>query len=591
MGSSREATLIRNLRARLERAQRLVDERNKVAASSGKYAEYHDKPVEFTRDILGIELVPLQQQVLRLTLVPPFKVLVPSANEQGKTCSSACLALWWFTTRSPAIVVTTAPKRDQVRNLLWKEIRKLAVRIPELPPSQIMRMERASDDFMIGVTARDSTSYQGHHGPNLLFIMDEGTGVAPGFWEATETMFSPPGHAWVVLLNPTTNASQAFIEFSRVDQARKVGDPLPWHVVRMSATDHPNIAAQLAGKPPVVPSAMRIEKFETLLRQWSTLVGADEFDPAGLHLNTDILWPPPEAKDYCARTGQKPRWWRPGPLAESRLLGRYARQGSNAVWSDGDWLAAVRDGWDAEKPTCKRLMWSRFDIPEFGVDLGYYGDDKTAIHTRIGPCSLGHEEFGKQSPLVTMDKLAALAEYTATWFNERIGCWPASERPNPITAKRIPIKIDATSDVTFVETFAARGYNAIPIKASWNAIEKANYPNRRSELWFSTAERARRDQLDFSRLSEEARDKLRRQAISVTYHIDSAGRRVVMSKDEMKALLGESPDGFDSLNLAYCPSETDAGGSFVVTKYESPTRPEGDRPGVGGRPGRRFDVG
>jgi hypothetical protein len=66
------------------------------------------------------------------------------------------------------------------------------------------------------------------------------------------------------------------------------------------------------------------------------------------------------------------------------LFGRFPRQGRSAVWSDGDWAAAVREG---TAPLPMRLV-----VPEIGCDVAAGGVDDTAIHIRSGSVSLHHEE-------------------------------------------------------------------------------------------------------------------------------------------------------------------------------------------------------
>jgi len=112
-----------------------------------------------------------------LLLVPPYRVLVPSANSQGKTAGAAAIVLWWFATRSPAVVRTTAPKFEQVRDALWKEIRRLGrgLGLPFQPKA--CRIERLAFDYAVGTTSSTETGAQGHHGPNQLFVMDEATGI------------------------------------------------------------------------------------------------------------------------------------------------------------------------------------------------------------------------------------------------------------------------------------------------------------------------------------------------------------------------------------------------------------------------------
>jgi hypothetical protein len=56
-------------------------------------------------------------------------------------------------------------------------------------------------------------------------------------------------------------------------------------------------------------------------------------------------------------------------------------------------------------------------------------------------------------------------------------------------------------------------------------------------------------------ISQEMVDELKKQAMAVTWKMDSQGRRVVATKDEMKKIMERSPDGMDAVNLAYYVGE------------------------------------
>lgn len=468
--------------------------------------------------------------------MPPYRTLIPSGHTQGKSHGVAGIALWWFCTRSPSLVISTAPKQSQLKDILWKEIRRQAaaarrpIPVPFTGPVSL-RAERSPWEFMVGHTARDATSFQGYHGPNKLFIFDEAVGVRPEFWTAAQGMFDGEGDAWICPFNPTDTTSAAYREYQHTTRSKLVGGA-GWHVVRMSAAEHPNIAAELRGEAPPVPDAMRLATFDRLLKQWSNLLAPGDVPKA-----TDVQWPFPWATDYIQRTGQKPRWYRPGPLADARLFARFPSQSAYSVWSDGDWLAACRVGLEP-------LVVPKGVLPEIGCDVARYGDDNTAIHVRCGPCSLEHEEYNGQDTTHTIGRLKQLAEQWAKWENKR--------RPKPITARDIPIKVDdsgvggGVTDNLLSEGYAVSGVNAGTIP-----METENYRLRRDELWFTVAEMARENRLDMSRLSQETLEALQVQAMSIKYRLDAQGRRVVDPKDVTKADTGASPDGMDAVNLAY----------------------------------------
>jgi hypothetical protein len=544
-------SLLKRLRKRIEANGRQLFELSVLPKKQANhYAKYRDRPADFAREVLGVTFTDKQNEIAEGLLAPPYRVLASSANSQGKTNAAAAIVLWWYATRQPAKVITTAPKFEQLQNILWAEIRRLARRMEyPLPFSpKACRIERDPEDFAIGVVARDDTKFHGKHGPNQLFLFEEGTGIEAPIFTATSSMFAPPDHAWLVIFNPTTTNSRVYVEYSQVQSATRRGDPMPWKIVHMSALDHPNIAAELKGLPPVIPDAMRVGQFETMLREGSTLSGTDPRKPIGSDggpLPGDVVWPPLWAKDYCERTGQVSRVYQPGPEVQARLLARFPDQSATAVWGDGDWKSACRelDGQEPLEEPCGDGM----PIPELGCDVARFGDDMTEIHARCGSVSILHEVHAKNRTDQTSGRLMVLAKWLADWYNRR------KEHLTPaITWEQIPIKIDDDGVGGGVsDNLMGKSAAVFRIVAQTDPNDAGRYPNKRSELWFVTAERARRGDLDLSRLSPTIQDQLKRQALTPTWSQDSEGRRVVEKKEDMKKRLKRSSDGIDACNLAY----------------------------------------
>jgi hypothetical protein len=95
------------------------------------------------------------------------------------------------------------------------------------------------------------------------------------------------------------------------------------------------------------------------------------------------------------------------------------------------------------------------------------------------------------------------------------------------------------------------GFGFAAVSGAERAVIREGYPNRRSELWFATAERAAEGMLDLSRLSAESLRLIQRQVMAPTWRLDSQGRRVVEAKADTKRRIGRSPDDADALNLAF----------------------------------------
>jgi hypothetical protein len=409
-----------------------------------------------------------------------------------------------------------------VKDLLWTEIRLLRRRA-NLPSYFIgpaaPEMSTSPDHYAKGYTANQGESFQGRHREHMLFIFDEAEGIDPIYYTTTSTMFKPEqGHAWLCIFNPTTTTSQTYIEESRFDEN---GNPA-WHVFSMSALNHPNIKAQLAGQEPPIPSAVTVAQLQSWIEEQCERVSAEEKSLI------DFEWPPDSGK-----------WWRPGPVAEARILGRRPSSGTYGIWSDALWdiIETAQLEIDLEKQ------------PEIGCDVARKGDDWTEIHVRWGPVSLHHEAHNGWTTDRTAGRLKQLCREWAAKANEMR---PKGSRP--IRPEEIAVKID--DDGVGGGVIDQRGgFCFVAVSAASNARRPNDYPNKRSELWFSTAERAKRGMVSIARLPREVRHRLKQQAIAPTWNLNAAGQRVVEKKDDTKKKIGRSPDSMDAMNLAYFTHE------------------------------------
>ena len=487
------------------------------AVSEKNPANYASDPIAYASDILGVSWWSKQQDIAR-ALLEHRKVFVKASHSVGKTHLAGGLVSWHFDSFDPGITLTTAPTAKQVNEVLWKEVRSQRRGRNMLPKaSRCEGLDNSGlfkpDHYAAGYTARDASSFQGRHESQLLVIFDEACGVAQEFWEGAEGMLSSgPENRWLAILNPTDSTSYA-------RQQELDGD---WHVVTISALDHPNVAAQLQGLPKPYPKAVDLAWVEEKLVDWCSPIQAVD---AGLG---DVCWPP---VDHCSRLGIAPRWYRPGPLFEGRVLGRWPSQAVNSVWSEEAWNLANTKS----LPLTGRL--------QIGCDVARYGDDDTSLHVRRGGVSLYHESANGWPTTRTADRCKELATEYGTLYG--------------IDPRSIPIAVDDTGvggGVT--DILKADGWNVVPINSACSAPDPSEFTNLRGALWFGLATAASEGRLSFARLPKDVRQQLRKEFLAPTYSVDVHGRRVVESKDRTKSRLGRSPDNADSVMLAYANVHT-----------------------------------
>lgn len=469
---------------------------------------YRKDPGLYAKQVLKVDWWADQLDIAN-KLVERKRVLVRASHGVGKTHLAGGLLNWHFDCWDPGLTLTTAPTKAQVDDLLWKEGRAQRRGRPGLMP-KASRMETSETHFAVGFTARDANAFQGRHERNGFIEFDEAVGVEGQFWDAAEGIASGGDWMWLCIYNPTDISSRAYEE-------ELTGD---WHVKRVSALSHPNILAGLRNEKEPYPGAVTLPWVNERVRKWCTPIRSAEKKPG------DFEWPPGSDK-----------WFRPGPLFQSRVLGIWPTSALDTVWSESVYEAAL----------------IRQDVPlsealEIGCDVARFGDDWTAIFVRRGACVLWAERHNGWSTVQTAGRLKQLAKEF---------CEPGED------PRQVAIKID-DDGVGGGVVDQADGYNFIAVSANSRSIDPEQFPNRRSELWFNTRDRAEEGRLDLSRLTADQLRILRPQLLAPKWKLDSDGRRVVEPKEVTKKKLtknatdlkGGSPDDADAMNLAFSASST-----------------------------------
>lgn len=468
---------------------------------------------------MGITLWSPIGNALESLLNPPFRVSVDSGHGVGKTFAAAAAVNWWYETRNPGVVITTAPTQRDVIDLLWTEVRlqrqRAGLSMDFIGPAA-PEMKSGPEHYAKGYTARKGESFQGRHRPNMLFIFDEKEGIDANYWTAAKSMFRPgSGDAWLVIGNPTTTTSMAYQEHRAVDPQ---GNPT-WNRVRLSCLDHPNMF-HVPGDPEFVDGAVTPEQVGQWIQDW-----CDPVAP-GDEQTTDIEW---QGKVY-----------RPGPIGEPRILGLRPSAGTFGVWSEAVWAQVM-------KPETAILQPGT--LPIIGCDCANYGTDYTVFHVRCGGLSLFHQAVNGWGADRTCGRLMELARHWAGWVTQQ-----RDKSAAPCNPGEIAIQIDDDATGRAICSWLTRErLRCVPVNASSTPRRPDLYANARGELWFMTARKAAQGLVNMTRLDRGTTQRIEMQAMAPEWWPDSAGRRIVESKDDLRKpeRLGRSPDDMDAVNLAY----------------------------------------
>lgn len=556
---------------------RIEAERRRRQAAERPVSPYADDPVAYAWDVHGIWLWSKLAVIARALIENPHRVLVQSANSVGKTTTAAVMARWFHDCFDPGVCVLTGPRMKQLKDTTFKEIRRISVGHPGLLP-KAPRLESSPTHYIDATTASSGDAFQGIHCDSIFLLFEECMGVDAIFWEAARGMKAGGSRKfWLAIHNPTNPSGHAHLE---VQSGR-------WNVLKISAFEHPNIAAELTHNQPYIPDAVRLTDLLDNMTDWGDSANlwpreaeaestdVDLHDPetygvtgmdAAAEIAPGVFVPIAEVVEGAARFFPG-RYWRPGPVGEARVLGRYPRQSAYSIFAEAFFDAAAR----------LLLEPQLRDMVTIGCDVARFGDDSTSIHARRGKRSLLHETYNHRDTSHTAGRLKELCEQLAP---------TCATEP-----KRIPCNID-DNGVGGGVVDQAKGFNFVPVNAQCVAQVQDKYPNIHSEMLFNLAEMLRKGQISLRELPTDVQQKLKNQSLGITYSLDNDGRRVAEASKSIKKRLGRSPDDLIAFALAYYPASLPSLGGAVrvldgATATKTPPAEEWDRRndkrnGVGG---------
>jgi hypothetical protein len=522
--------------------------------------DYRDNPLGYATDIIRGRLTAAQEEGLR-AIGSSRRVAFKAAHAIGKTWMAAVVACWWYDCWDDHIVYITAPTWPQVLGLTFKQI-KLLRRSLGLP-GRIMETgyvidedkQRAAGHYIRALNAETGEGFQGEHTAPILIIGEEATGIPAHIFPAIDGLMTSPACKCLLIANPT-DESTPFGQFCTAPREAK-----RWTVLTASVFDHPNIPRELECETVDFPNAVRLQWLRDMLAAECETI-ADTVDDSGLGGDTFPWWSVETIDDSLGglplsrNPAARKVVYLPNATFQGRALGLFPTMADEQViprnWLDrslrGAAAPAARGGntllWAAVgrgaawAAVARRKGW----LPEIGCDVARHGDDRTTIVTRCGPYVTGlretrHYDLNAVTGLIriAVREAAAALNVPAAW---------------------VVARIDVTGGLGAgpFDTLHAEGYAVEAVNSSETAFDPEQFPNRRSELWWTVRERARTGEVDLSYLPRDQAESLRREWSAPHWKPDARGRRVVDPKAKIKERLGYSPDLADAANLAFAPS-------------------------------------
>lgn len=181
--------------------------------------QWIDDPVLFFKEVLNF--IPDDwQEAAACDLRDKNKVAIKSGQGVGKTGFEAATLLWFLTCFYDARVVCTAPTKQQLHDVLWSEVAKWMAESPLL--NLILKWTKTyvyvqgyeKRWFAVARTATKPENMQGFHSDNMLFIVDEASGVADPIMEAILGTLSGDNNKLLMCGNPTRTSGTFYDAFT-----------------------------------------------------------------------------------------------------------------------------------------------------------------------------------------------------------------------------------------------------------------------------------------------------------------------------------------------------------------------------------------
>ena len=169
---------------------------------------YAENPVEFVEDIIGATPDTEQARILR-SLSKNTMTSVRSGHGVGKSTVEAWAVIWFMVTRPFPKIPCTAPTQHQLFDILWAEISKWTRNNKVLQKELIWTKEKLylkgfpEEWFAVARTASNPDALQGFHADDVLYIIDEASGVDDKIFEPVLGSLSTSGARLLMCGNPT----------------------------------------------------------------------------------------------------------------------------------------------------------------------------------------------------------------------------------------------------------------------------------------------------------------------------------------------------------------------------------------------------
>lgn len=449
-------------------------------------------PDVFAERACGAYLWSKQREVMQSVAVNE-RTAVKACHSPGKTFLAARAAVAFLLTHRPAEVITTAPTWRQVRRQLWKEINLAWGKLPDdlrvLGTCLNTEIQIGPGHVAYGLSTDDPDMFQGIHSPHLMVIVDEANGVDDEIFAAIDTLGAGGKYRELLIGNPT----RAEGKFYRAFQNPELG----YHCISIPVDVTPNWTGE-----DVPDEVRRVLVNPERVAQWATDWGIDS------------------------------------PMYLSRVKAQFPTGDATNVLIPLAWLEAAQN-------RAIENYQPRGDV-QIGVDVARYGNNRTAIATRVGPALTGLRSWPGDT---SVTQVAGFTKEHAEATRKGMGAHQ----------KLLVLIDDGGVGGGVVDILKPQGGGGIEyrgVQFGGAPQDKENFVNRRAEMYCHLRDLARSDNNDPDLVivaSNADAQRFAAQVSAMRYTFNSKGKRQIESKDDMQKRGLPSPDEADAVVLAFAP--------------------------------------
>lgn len=507
---------------------------SKSTQNKDLFLKLQKDPVLFFEKILGIDSLEEYQRTVIRAVQAHERVAISACHDLGKSYLMARIVIWLATCFPRSKILTTAPTYNQVKNILWSEIRAAHSK-SKFPLGGKLnltdwQLSKDGDWFAIGFSPRNEvtggqgqgtqSSFQGFHAPTIMVVFDEATGIQHGIWNMAEGILTSQDVRFVAIGNPTSRNS----EFYNCFRSRA------WHKIYLSCFDSPNLIAN---------GVTTMRELENEVRLVESLPDSEAQERMQMYEA-----PRPYLISLKWVVASIIKWGFKHPLTVSKIFGKFPEEGD-------DTLITLNDVEDSQRRTYTPVATDRKII---GIDVARFGSDSSVLTAMHGKQVLGKLKLDKHDTNSVVGNAIAFAKET----------WPDSFA-DIIVVDVTGIGAGVTDNLThYVEDtpgltcevravqFGAGVECDQEAKGNYQcdhkSCDRARFFNQKSRLYGLLGD----DMKGETGICLPPDEGIYLEELpTILYGYNSKGQMVVESKDAYKKRTGRgSPDHVDSLGLA-----------------------------------------